>query len=77
MNAIQRRLVPLLLTVFAAAACTAPHALRPLEPGLISTVSAGCRRPFLKEAHRFVHALEADMPDGEKGGGSGCCWPIR
>lgn len=71
MNAIQSRLVPLLLTVLAAAACTAPHALRPLDPALISTVSAGCQRPFLKETHRFVHALEADMPDGEKGGGIG------
>jgi hypothetical protein len=71
MNAIQCRLVPLLLTVLAAAACTAPQALRPLDPALISTVSAGCQRPFLKETHRLVHALEADMSDGKKGGGIG------
>lgn len=71
MNAILCRLVPLLLTVLAAAACTAPHALRPLDPALISVVSAGCQRPFLKETQRLVHALEAELPDGKKGAGIG------
>ena len=71
MNAIQRRLVPVLLTVLAAGACTAPHALRPLDPALMSTVSAGCQKPFLKMTHRLVHALEADLPDGKKGAGIG------
>jgi hypothetical protein len=71
MNAIQRRLVPVLLTVLAAGACTAPHALRPLDPALMSAVSEGCQRPFLKMPHRLVHALEADLPDGRKGVGIG------
>jgi hypothetical protein len=71
MNAIQCRIVPVLLTVLAAGACTAPYALKPLDPALMSTVSAGCERPFLKTTHRLVHALEADLPDGKKGGGIG------
>lgn len=71
MNAIERRLVPLFLTLLAAGACTAPHALRPLDPALISTVSAGCQRPFLGMTHRLVHALEAELPDGGKETGIG------
>jgi len=71
MNAIQCCLVPVLLTVLAASACTAPHALRPLDPGAMPAVSAGCQRPFLKMTYRLVHALEADLPDGKKGAGIG------
>jgi hypothetical protein len=71
MNTIRCRLVLALLTVLAAVACTAPHALRPLDPALISSVSAGCLRPFLKMPYRLVHALEADLPDGSKGAGIG------
>jgi hypothetical protein len=71
MNAIRFRLVPVLLTFLAAGACTAPHALRPLDPTLMSAGSAGCQKPFLKVAHRLVHALEVELPDGKKRAGIG------
>ncbi|OHE31349.1 MAG: hypothetical protein A3J94_04305 [Syntrophus sp. RIFOXYC2_FULL_54_9] len=71
MNAIRCRLVPVLLIVLAAGACTAPHALRPLDPALAPAVGAGCRRPFLKTAYRLVHALEAELPEGRKEAGIG------
>lgn len=71
MNAIRYRLVSVLLTVLAAGACAAPHALRPLDPGLMSAVGAGCQRPFLRVTHRLVHALEAELPDGRKEAGIG------
>ncbi len=71
MNAILCRLLPVLLTVIAALACTAPRALRPLDAAALSAVSAGCQRPFLKSTHRLVHAMEAELPDGGKAAGIG------
>jgi len=71
MNAVLYRLIPVLLTVLAIGACTTPHALLPLDPALISAVSTGCQRPFLRETRRLVHALEAELPDGRKGTGIG------
>jgi len=71
MNAVLYRIVPVLLTVLTAGACTITHVLRPLDPALISVVNAGCQRPFLKMTYRLVHALEAELPDGKKGAGIG------
>lgn len=71
MNGIHYRVVTVLLIVVAAGACTAPHALKPLDPALMSAVGARCQKPFLKTTHRLVHALEADLPDGKKGAGIG------
>lgn len=71
MNATLRPFVPVLLIALAAGGCAAPRALSPLDPALASRVSADCRRPFLKETRRLVHALEAELPDGARGAGIG------
>jgi hypothetical protein len=71
MKATLCRLVPILVIVLFAGSCAAPIALKPLDPALIATVSAGCQRPFLREPFRLVHALEFDLPGGKKGAAVG------
>jgi hypothetical protein len=71
MNALLCRLFSILMIVLTAGACAAPSALKPLDPGAISAVAAGCQRPFLKTTHRLVHAMEAELPDGGKEAGIG------
>jgi hypothetical protein len=49
-------------------ACAELPQIRPLEPSLRSAAQEACRRPFLREKYRLVHALNAVMPgDGESG----------
>lgn len=70
MNAA-RYLVAILMALLGAGGCAAPTALSPLDPGLISELSESCRRPFLREPYRLVHALEFDLPGGGKGAAVG------
>lgn len=67
MNVMTRRLFPLFLLLLTVGACTGLKPLTPLDPGRKSAVLEGCRRPFLPEKYRLVHALETVMPDGAKG----------
>jgi hypothetical protein len=67
MNAMLRHLAPLLLLLLTVGACAGLKPLTPLDPARKSDVLEGCRRPFLPEKYRLVHALETVMPDGAKG----------
>jgi hypothetical protein len=67
MNAMPRRLFPIFLLLLTVAACTGLKPLTPLDPARKQDVLEGCRRPFLPEKYRLVHALETVMPDGAKG----------
>jgi hypothetical protein len=67
MNAMLRRLAPLLLLLLTVNACTGLKPLTPLDPARKTAVLEDCRRPFLPGNYRLVHALETVMPDGAKG----------
>lgn len=66
MNAIRRRLIPILAAVLAVGGCAGLPPLKPLDPALKPAVLEGCQRPFLPVKYRLVHALEALLPDGGK-----------
>ncbi|MCX5818342.1 MAG: hypothetical protein NT047_00270 [Deltaproteobacteria bacterium] len=66
-NTTPRRLAPLLLLLLTVSACTGLKPLTPLDPARKAAVLEDCRRPFLTESYRLVHALETVMPDGAKG----------
>jgi len=67
MNIMLRHFVPLLLLLLTVGACTGLKPLTPLDPARKTSVLEDCRRPFLTESYRLVHALETVMPDGAKG----------
>jgi hypothetical protein len=62
-----RLLIPLLAFLLALGGCAALPPLRPLEAPLESAALEACRRPFLTEKVRLVHALKAVMPGGREG----------
>jgi hypothetical protein len=70
MNAISCRRVPvpaLLLLLLAVAGCAGPGPLIPLDPARKAALLEECRRPFLPEGRRLVHALETEAPGGATG----------
>ncbi len=55
-----------LLTVLFTACSTLP-AIRPLDAAGTQAAAERCRRPFLDTPHRFVHAVEAGIPERAMG----------
>jgi len=60
-----------LAAVLTVGACAGLPQIRPLEPSLRSAALDACRRPFLKEKYRLVHALNAVMPGERESGAIG------
>ncbi|MBA4396872.1 MAG: hypothetical protein C0394_05760 [Syntrophus sp. (in: bacteria)] len=56
----------ILLTVLFTACSTLP-AIRPLDAAGTQAAAQNCRRPFLDTPHRFVHAIEAGIPERAAG----------
>lgn len=56
----------ILLTVLCTACSTLP-AIRPLDAAGTQAAAENCRRPFLDAPHRFVHAIEAGLPERSMG----------
>ncbi|MCE5264328.1 MAG: hypothetical protein LLG97_12440 [Deltaproteobacteria bacterium] len=64
----RRITVPTLLALLLAlAGCAGLKPLTPLDPARKAAVLEECRRPFLPEGFRLVHALETVMPGGGAG----------
>ena len=61
----------LLTAVLIIGACAGLPQIRPLEPSLRSAALDACRRPFLTEKYRLVHALNAVMPGDRESGAVG------
>ena len=62
-----RRFVLLAALFLVLSGCAALPTLKPLDPSLEPAVLEACRRPFLTEKYRLVHALTAVMPGGREG----------
>lgn len=65
-NTILRRLVVIFL-LLVVAGCAGLKPLTPLDPVRKAAVLEECRRPFLSESYRLVHAMETVMPNGSSG----------
>lgn len=66
-KAMFRSLAPLLLLLLTVTACTGLKPLVSVDPARKTDVLEKCRRPFLPERYRLVHALETETPDGGRG----------
>jgi hypothetical protein len=64
---MNKRLIVLLAAVLVLGGCAALPPLKPLDPSLESAALEACRRPFLAEKVRLVHAMTVVMP-GEREG---------
>ena len=66
MKTIRRCLIPLFALLPIVFGCAGLPVLKPLDPALKPAVLEDCRKPFLPEKYRLVHALEALLPDGRE-----------
>ncbi len=66
MNATLRLWVSLIAVVLILGGCAGVPSLKPLNPSLAPAALDACRRPFLTNKVRLVHAMTAVMPGGSE-----------